>query len=338
MTLAAPPTAGASSATAGIPTALPALRAVSSSVAAGLKLKDASSAVLGQLAGNAYGWVPESSCLTTAINSSDGTPCTLGDASSSTTVVLFGDSSADEWALDLGELATTDRFKLVVYVHAACPVGSITVELQGGSVDPTCAEFRSDVLADLEVMQPAPALVIVSELRLASYVTSSGQAISNSSWSQALTTTIQRIEGDGLAVASLHGLDVTSQSPASCIASHPHDLSACMTPVKDDDPGRYDAATAAGATAGDAADVDLQPLFCTSKSCPAVVDGEVTHAGNNHVTESYAAKLTVALGELVACVAAQSFSSDAKTGAVVKALVGKAPSAGFIKACKTLPK
>lgn len=322
---------------ASIPMALPALRTVSYSLAAGLKLKRATTAVLKQLAQNAYAWIPQSSCLATAIDSADGTPCTIGDTTASTTVVLFGDSSADEWALDLGALGLAHHFRVVAYLHAACPVGDVTVELAGGSVDPTCAAFRSNVLSELAQMRPAPALVLVSELRLSNFLTGSGQPLTNSAWSAALTTTLDQIEGDGLAVASLHGVDVEATSPAPCISANATHLSACTTRVAAADPGGYDAATKRGASTADAGDVDLRPLLCTSVACPAVVDAEVTHAGDNHVAEAYSAKVTAALGELLACLASEDFDHSTKAAVVVDDLLGKQPSRGFLRACKGLP-
>jgi hypothetical protein len=321
---------------ASIPLSLPALHKVAGYVAAGLKLKVATSGVISQLQNNDLAWVPISSCLATAINSANGTPCVLGDATAPSTVVVLGDSSADEWALYVGALGTADHFRVVVYVHAACPIGNIVVETAGSSPDPTCTTFRSTVLTDLAAMRPAPSLVVASELRLSNYETSSGGTVTNAAWSAALTTTLKEIEADGLAVVALHGVPVVTENPAACIASNPKNLTACTTPLKKDDPGTYDAATASGASGAGAGGIDLHPLFCTSGGCPAVSDGAVTHSGPNHVTERYAADVEAALGELLGCEVAQKFTNSTKATAVFADLNGAKPKAAYLTACKAL--
>jgi len=316
---------------------LPALRTIAADVAAGLTLRAASASVRAQVPNDEYAWIPNSTCLTTAIRSSNATPCVLGDAAATTTVVVFGDSSADQWALDLGKLGTKHAFRVVVYVHAACPVGAITVELAGHGVDPSCATFRNDVLADLEHMTPAPALVVVSELRLSNYVTPSGGSVSNSAWASALTTTLTTVSADGDAALLLHGVPVTTLDPAQCIAANPTALQRCTSKRKAGDPSGYDAATWAGARAAHAAGANVTPLFCTAVACPSVAGGEITHSGNNHVTEAYAAVADAALGELLGCASVQAFGHATAAAAVLRSLLGRRTIA-VTEACRALPR
>ncbi len=316
---------------------LPALHEVAGWVASGLKEKAATASIVSQLSANEYGWIPESQCLTDAIGSTNATPCVLGDAASPTTVVLLGDSSADQWALDLGWMGTKDGFRVVVYVHAACPVGAITIELEGQSPDSRCATFQSLSLSDLAAMRPAPALVVVSELRLANYRTSSGAWVTDEAWSSALTTTLEAIEGDGDPVAVLHGVPVTSTAnPAGCIAAYPKAMTRCTTRRKDADPYGFDQATLAGTLAADAAGVDVAPLFCSTAACPVVSKDDITHAGDNHATERYAAAVRAGLAELIGCSVTQSFSHRAAATTVLRSLLGGSPSAAVLAACRAL--
>jgi SGNH domain-containing protein len=318
------------------PSPLPALHALGAAIAVGLTDNVATPPISSQLSGNAYAWIPKSQCLTTAIESTNATPCVLGDTSATTTVVLLGDSSADEWALDLGALATTAGFRLVVYVHSACPVGAVTVALYGEHPDPSCPAFRSLVLADLAGMHPAPVLVLASELRLSNYVSASGGRLSNTVWTKALTKSLDRIEGDGIPVAVVHGVPITPFDPAGCIAAYPTDMTHCVVLRKAGDPGGYDRATLAGARAAHAAGVDVAPLFCTTTACPVVVSDDVTHSGDNHVTELYAATTTAALAELIGCTLTQSFSHRAAAHHVLGSLLGGTPSAAVLRACRAL--
>jgi hypothetical protein len=315
---------------------LPSLAKVAKWINAGVHVSVASSSVLKQLPNDELAWIPDSQCLTNAINSTNATPCVMGDTASSTTVVDFGDSTADQWALDVAALGTSDHFRVVVYVKAGCPVGSILVKVGGQSVDPSCAAFRSTVLGDLAGMRPAPSLVLISELRLSNYETPTGGRVSNSSWSSGLATTVRELEKDGLAVAVLHGVPVATIDPANCIAVYPRAVTRCTTVRKKADPSGYSAATLAGALAGHAAGVDVEGLFCTKTACPDIADGDLTHAGVNHVDETYAKVVGSALGELLGCVTTQHFTNRTAASKFLKDLDGAKPSAAFLKACAEL--
>jgi SGNH domain (fused to AT3 domains) len=316
---------------------LPALHRVAGWLDAGLKEEAATPAIDAQLKNNEFAWIPNSQCLATAIDSTNATPCVLGDPTASTTVVLLGDSSADEWALDLAAMGAAHGFRLVVYVHAACPVGAITVELEGQSPDPRCATFQSLWRSDLAAMHPAPALVVVAQLRLSNYASSTGGPIPNATWSAALTTSLEQIEGDGSPVLVLHGVPITTtDDPAACIAAYQNTMTRCTTLLKRADPSHYDAATWAGAHAAHAAGVDVTPLFCTPKACPVVSDGDLTHSEDNHVAETYAAVVQPALTELVGCAVTQSITHRADATPVLKSLLGPTPSAAVLAACRAL--
>ena len=293
-------------------------------------------AIAAQLSNNEYAWLPKSQCLVTAIDSTNATPCVEGDTAATTTVVVLGDSSADEWALDVGALGTKDHFRVVVYVHAACPVGDLIVETKGEGPDPGCATFRSLVLSHLASMDPAPALAVVAELRLSNYLSASGGAISNATWAKALTTTLATIEKDGIPVAELHGVPVATVDPAQCLVANASHMTRCSVRARAADLGGYDHATWEGAKAAGAVGVDVQPLFCTATSCPAVAHGDVTHSGVNHVTETYAAAVRPALGELLGCAAARTFAHRASALAVLDAVLGGARSATVLRACRAL--
>ncbi len=305
-------------------------------MAAGARVKVLPTPLVAQLRGDDEAWIPTSTCLATAIDAPTATPCVLGDVHATTTVVAYGDSSANQWALDVAALGTADRFRVVVYVRAACPVGAVTVEVAGQHVDPGCAAFRTAVLADVAAMRPAPGLVVTSELRLSNYLTATGGSVTDASWSSGLTTTLDALEHDGLAVVELHGVPVEHFDPGSCLSAYPSDVQRCSTSPKASDPGRYDAATRAGTLAAHAGSVDLAPLFCTSTACPDVADDELTHAGDNHVDEAYASPLTAALGELLGCVTTQRLANRTAAAKVLAALDGASPSASFRRACASL--
>src|SRR5690606_4967023 len=88
--------------------------------------------------------------------------CSFGAGSASKTVVLFGDSHADQWSTPLAQLATEQGWHLVTLLKASCPVANIadySIRMQRDW--PECAEWRARSIAEIGRMRPD--IVIVSQ-------------------------------------------------------------------------------------------------------------------------------------------------------------------------------
>ena len=87
--------------------------------------------------------------------------CVYGDPSSSTTVVLFGDSHAGQWFPALERLATERGWRLVSLTKSACTPAQLTVwNTTFKRAYDECNQWREAVFTRLRAERPA--LVIVA--------------------------------------------------------------------------------------------------------------------------------------------------------------------------------
>jgi hypothetical protein len=209
--------------------------------------------------------------------------CTFGDPNGSRTVALIGDSHANAWEPAIDAFAKANGYRLVMYAMAACPPG-----VYPDDVDPTtnriytaCNEFRAAVFARLRVLRPAY-VIVTSELRTLSIDP---------------TGTVQSIHQYQAAGARVIYLEDTPNAQRiglvpDCLAKHPNAIGQCA--MKRDDPAtrlgamiqrrtENQAAQEAGATLLDPTD-----WFCSSTTCPPIIDDIVVYSDDSHITATYA--------------------------------------------------
>ncbi len=82
-------------------------------------------------------------------------PCTFGDTSSSTTVVLFGDSHAAMWFPAVDQAAQQFGWKLITWTKATCPPFPLPIFSPVlGRTFTECDEWRADVLDQIAAIHP----------------------------------------------------------------------------------------------------------------------------------------------------------------------------------------
>ena len=101
------------------------------------------------------------SCIDSPSAGSPQSVCTLGDVSSTNTLVLFGDSHTPQSTPTLESVATQRGWKLVTYTKEGCPVEDVSATVPALDESSTnCAQWRTAAFAALSALRPA--LVIAS--------------------------------------------------------------------------------------------------------------------------------------------------------------------------------
>ena len=89
--------------------------------------------------------------------------CTLGSVASSFTVVLFGDSHADEWSTPLAAIANAEGWRLVTYLKASCAAADFPVyDVRLHRISHECAEWRAKAVD--AIIRLHPNVIVVGEL------------------------------------------------------------------------------------------------------------------------------------------------------------------------------
>ncbi|RUV70663.1 MAG: acyltransferase [Mesorhizobium sp.] len=222
-------------------------------------------------------------------------PCVFGQETSSKTVVLIGDSHADQWSTPLSELATREGWKLVTYLKASCSVSDIPIyskRLRRWS--PECAEWRRRSIEEIAKLNPA--LIVVSQFSNG-YIKGprSGlgeYAVSYDEWETGLTKSLQVLASSG-PVLLLRDTPTPSVDLATCVErSAWRGLSSdtCMVTRSAAIDERLTALERNVAQSSGVSFADMTNTFC-DQSCPGMKDGMLVYRDANHLATPYARRL-----------------------------------------------
>ncbi len=219
-------------------------------------------------------------------------PCVYGDTTSTTTVVLFGDSHAAYWFPALDQISRQQHWRLVDLTKDGCPAAEVNIAawFRDGGPYPECTEWRNNAMAQIAALRPA--LVIVAEARyleepearpLAGVPTGHGSA-----WLNGLAATF-RFLGRAAAHAVFISDVPTPKRPApSCVSKHLSDVQACDTMLRA--ANRLPGVKSQERQLAERADVDwIDPTswFCTATTCPVVVGNLLLYRDVAHMQPAW---------------------------------------------------
>jgi peptidoglycan/LPS O-acetylase OafA/YrhL len=249
--------------------------------------------------------MPRQECATLG-RSTRAQTCTFGDATSPTTVVLFGDSHAIEWFNALQLLARQEHWRLVTVVKTGCAAS----EIDDVTVAQTqlCRTWRTNALD--AIVRLRPSLVFV-----ASFSEWFGRA-RNRPNDPALErlqvgtkATLQRLSRAGLRVLLLRDTPFPPFNVPTCLArSALHPWLARHTCEFDRadalNPAVFVAQQAAVAGVERAALLDVSDQFCDASVCPAMLHDMIVYRDENHLTGRFASSLAPAVAARLAAMSA----------------------------------
>lgn len=217
--------------------------------------------------------------------------CVYGDPGATRSVVLFGDSHAEQWLPALDLLGKQQHWKVVSWTKAACPAGRLTVF--NPSLNRTyteCDTWRSETIARIGAM--APDLVLVSQ---SENVASS--SVAPADFAAATMQTIDDLHTAGATrVSYVQDIPTPGNDLPGCIAAHLDSATSCAYDLSTAYryPDRH-AAMAPALAAGNVPTIDPAPLFCTDSRCPAIVGNVLVYRNESHMTVPYSQWLAPAL-------------------------------------------
>jgi peptidoglycan/LPS O-acetylase OafA/YrhL len=224
--------------------------------------------------------------------------CATGDAGSTTTVALIGDSNAAMWHPAFQQIATQRHWRLETLAKAACPLLDLPAVNLAVDRDYTeCDQWRGQIIARLQAEHPR--LVVLSMTRR--YGAGNLRTGLNSydpAWIGSLNRLVKQLRGTGAQVLVLGPIPDPQSLVPNCLTTHLDDAEACSPPRSKavNQPG---IATEAAATkAGGGQYVNLTELFCTADRCPVIVGNTLVYMDEAHVTLQSARLLAPVMGAL----------------------------------------
>jgi len=206
--------------------------------------------------------------------------CVYGDPAGTHTMVLFGDSHAQQWLPALNQEAIEKHWRLIAWTKAACPIAQVSIVTESLKRDYTeCYDWRDATVDRILALHPDQVILSQSDLV-------PGDQVSNQQWADDTVKTARLFKG----VPVTYFLDTPlpgSDVPA-CIADHLDDVQKCARARSNAyaDPDRHQTM----ATTLTAAGVNTyEPIddFCTPKACPMIVGNVLIYRDTTHMTATY---------------------------------------------------
>lgn len=232
-------------------------------------------------------------------------PCVFGDPNGSRTVVLFGDSHAEQWFGALQKIAVSHGWRLISWTKAACPLAEVLLysdQLHRPFTE--CPAWRSGTLQRIIALHPD--LIIASGSDALP-----GPSYANAQWAAQTAATVSKLQQGATRVVYLADIPAPPVNVPLCLAGNVGAPAHCQftrTPTSDVTglggqlPGRRVAVGTALRRLGVPV-IDPTPWLCAGSHCPVVLDDTLIYRDATHLTQYYsralAPPLTVALAAAV---------------------------------------
>jgi peptidoglycan/LPS O-acetylase OafA/YrhL len=220
--------------------------------------------------------------------------CVYGDRSSKTTVVLYGDSHAIQYAPALEPIARKRHWRLVVLSKQGCSPASVPIWNGGlGRRYRECETWRERTFKRVE--RERPTLIFTDSANTYAAMPGGVKLRGDSPESAdalvaGYTRTLRRLKAIGVPVALMANGPFSTQDVPSCVSGALDHLERCATPkataLRYAPVNRRAAEQVPGVTL-----IDPTPMICPDEVCPAVIGDVLVYRDTNHLTATYARTL-----------------------------------------------
>lgn len=223
----------------------------------------------------------------------DQGPCVFGDPAGTKTMVLVGDSHAQQWFPALDAAAGDNHWRLVSWTKAACPIANYDpYSTQLHRTFTECVQWRNHTTE--RIIAAKPNLVVFGQSDSVP-----GTGIGNTAWAEDTVATIAKVQAAAIPVAYIMDTPYPGNDMPECAARHLQNVGACT--VKRDHVWPYAGRHETLAQTLSAANVTtIEPIdwFCTITDCPATVGNLLVYRETSHMSTAYSVWLAPMLAPL----------------------------------------
>ena len=235
-----------------------------------------------------------------------GRSCEFGDRSSTTTLVLFGDSHAEHWLGALDRYGREHGVKIVAMVKGGCPVADMPelVQPRLKRYYYECSRYREAMVQRIIAMKPDAAILSSWDHYLPARGTGDDWQVTPEMWRNGLRRTYERLSNAGVPVVAVRGTPRTWFDVPACLSRQAARLFRARTCVYDRgrslSPVAIDAQTEAARGLG-VAFVDMNDQVCSTAHgrCPVMKDKIVIFTDDNHLTATFSQSVSEDFGSRV---------------------------------------
>jgi peptidoglycan/LPS O-acetylase OafA/YrhL len=228
--------------------------------------------------------------------------CSFGPIDADT-VVIFGDSHAEQWLPALTQIANNEHLRVVTLLKASCPTAMVPIynpRLEREEYE--CSTWRTNALAYISKIRPSIVLISNSS----SYVKRPSfqdpyARLSIQQWQDGTRSTLQSLNAAAGFVILLRDTprpDIDVPICLSRTSTHPvlYPASTCFKPEQQAlAQPVWQAEISAAQRLDHVSILDMTDNFCQGGQCFPMLNGIVVYRDGNHMTSMFAASLTPAL-------------------------------------------
>ena len=206
--------------------------------------------------------------------------CAFGDLTSSTTIVLAGDSHAAQWFPVLEQLATEHHWKLIARTKSSCPA-LILETLRFGAPDKSCGKWQQLLVVEINKIQPA--MLFIANYSQNRYGLVNNASDYTSAWNNGLTNFVSALTIDHSKIVLFGDTPRPTANIPECLTlkANANKRTAC------------DFVNLLTSTSMSAPTLATQlhiyflnpvPWFCTTTKCPAISGGVNVYRDGSHLS------------------------------------------------------
>jgi peptidoglycan/LPS O-acetylase OafA/YrhL len=232
--------------------------------------------------------------------------CSFGP-SDATTLVLFGDSHAEQWLPALIRVASPARWHIVTLLKAACPSATVPVyNPRLGREEYECSTWRTKALSYIYSIRPSIVLVSDSSgyVKLPSSEDPYAQ-LSIQKWRDGTRSTLRNLNSVAALTVLLRDTprpDIDVPICLSRASTHPllFPASTCHVPEQRALANSvWEAEISAAQPFEHVSLLDMTDRFCRGGQCSPMLNGMVVYRDGNHMTSTFAASLAPVLSSAI---------------------------------------
>jgi peptidoglycan/LPS O-acetylase OafA/YrhL len=212
---------------------------------------------------------------------SEGQKCRLGDKNAKQTIVLLGDSHANQWTKTIDTIAQNNGYQLIPFTKSGCSMTDIKHFNPLLKRDYTeCYSYRKAVVDEIAKIKPD--IIVTTEL------------VYQNSTPETYTALIQKLQSMSKQVVRLTDTPRPTQNIPECLVKNSKDIQKCNFYAESGDSKIYLESKIEDKIAANAGAkiIYTNNMFCESETCPPIIDNIVAYNDDSHISETYASYLS----------------------------------------------
>lgn len=215
--------------------------------------------------------------------------CTMGPAKADTTILVVGDSHANQYRVAFAKIADENKWRIDMVGMSGC-YWSTSLQVYPAKVQGDCQHWKANLTTYLN-SAPRYDAIVTSYNAGSAIVTHPGEnaqtAIVNG-----LVAAWKPLAARGTKIIAIKDSPKPRAGIADCVATYTETANQHCSVSRAVAFETFDAQPRAVAQVKNAKLIDLTDFFCTAVACPPVVGGVVLYRDRGHLTDTYVSTLT----------------------------------------------